>query len=301
MATTRSIITNLSANVSESMGGRPTDQRPQLAPVASPKDAGRRPMRQVGTIEIDRVVPDPDQPRAEFDDEAIKRLAKSIQTKGQLLPSHVRWSDKIGKWIIISGERRWRAAKQAGMPTIDCHFHEQAMEPAEILEQQLIENLLREDLKPIEQARAFESLMKFNGWGVRQVADALRIPASTVSRALALLRLPDDMQRQVDAGEIAARSAYEISKVSDVETRDELAAQAAAGNLTRDQVVDAVQQRRGKTKRKRANICLTFVAENGVSVGVSASRSGSYHDVETALIEALEEVRHRLSNNVQLF
>lgn len=300
MASTRGTLAKLTPNLDESMGHRVSDVPQLLSPVASPKDEGRRPLRKVGTVEINRVVPDPDQPRAEFAEDAIERLAQSIREKGQLLPIHVRWSETAKKWIVISGERRWRATLQAGLPTIDCYFQEKPLAPSEILEQQLVENLLREDLKPIEQARAFAGLMELNGWNGKQVAEALRVQPSTVSRALALLRLPDDIQKQVDAGDIPARSAYELSKVKDDRTRSRLAAETAAGHLSHDQAAKAARQRRGKPARNTTGIRLNFPTDNGFKIAVTANRTGTYHDVEAALLEVVEEVRLRQRNNVQL-
>ena len=189
-------------------------------------------MLDFGTLEIDKIVPDPAQPRVEFSAEALDRLATSIREQGQLAPIRVRWSDELGQWVIVAGERRWRAAKLAGLPTIECHFHTDELSPSEVLEQQLIENLLREDLRPVEQARAFLRLIGLNHWTGKQVAEKLRIPASQVSRALALLRLPDDLQQRIDAGEIPARAAYELSKLEDVSEQRRLADRAATGNLT---------------------------------------------------------------------
>ncbi len=71
----------------------------------------------------------------------------------------MRWSAGAGKWIIVAGQRRWRATERAGLTTIDCYFHEQALSESQILEEQLIENCLREDLQPLEEAKALEKLM----------------------------------------------------------------------------------------------------------------------------------------------
>ena len=283
------------------MGARPYDARPRLSPVPSPKDASRRPLRNFGRIDIQEIVPDPDQPRAEFSDEALLRLGQSIQAKGQLAPIRVRWNDDLEKWFIIVGERRWRAARQAGLATIECYFHEGELSRADVLEQQLIENLLREDLKPVEEASAFVTLMELNGWNGKQVAQELRVPASKVSRALALLQLPQEIQQRVDSGELPARSAYELSKLSDENQQRELVEQAVAGKLTHDQAARAVRQRRGKRCEDSRGIKLTFLSESGWKVTVAANKQGTYHDVEQALQEALDEVRHRIENNVQLF
>lgn len=301
MATTRSRLDEISAHLAESMGVRQGNAEPRLSPLPMNKDIGRRPLRNVGRVEIDKVIPDPDQPRLEFDTEALDRLAASIRDKGQLSAIRVRWSDGHQKWIIVAGERRWRASQQAGLSTIDCYFHEGDISRSEVLEQQLIENLLREDLKPVEQAKAFSALIELNRWTAQQVGEALRVPPSTVSRSLALLRLPADIQQQVDSGQVPARSAYELSKLTDDNTRRELAQQAASGKLNHEQAAAAVRQRRGKRREKSRATRQVFLTEEGWKVTVSAGKKGTYHDIEQALELALAEVRYRIENNVQLF
>ena len=301
MAGTRAALERIGAHLEESMGVREHDLRPKLSPVPHSKDAGRRPLRNVGRVDVNMVIPDPDQPRVEFSQEAIDRLAQSIREKGQLSAIRVRWSDALNKWVIVAGERRWRATKQAGLPTIDCYFHEDELSKSEVLEQQLIENCLREDLKPLEEAKAFSLLMDLNGWTGKQVAEALRVQPSKVTRALALLRLPGDIQDDVEAGHISPRSAYELSKLDDDDARRELARKAASGRLTHDQAAKAVRQRKGKRAAQPRSTKLTFQAENGWRITVSAGRRGTYHEIEQALSQALDEVRHRIANNVRMF
>lgn len=301
MASTRTLLEKLGGNLAESIGVRDTDQRPKLSPVPLARDAGRRPLRDVGRIDVEKVIPDPNQPRAEFTEEALDHLAHSIRDKGQLSPIRVRWSDEAGKWVIISGERRWRATLRAGLPTIDCHFHEGELSHSEVLEQQLIENLLREDLQPVEEARAFAALMEINGWNGKQLAEALRVPASKVSRSIALLRLPAELQDRVARREIPARSAYELSRVVDGKAQSTLADRAATGSMTHEDLARAARGRRGKPASNPRNARITLVCEGGWRVVVSAGRKGTYDEVEAALVEALEEVRARIGNNVQLF
>jgi ParB family chromosome partitioning protein len=301
MVTTRGALANIETHLLESMGSRAEASTPALAPVPHAKDIGRRPLPGFGSLNVDQVVPDPDQPRAEFSPEALARLADSIREHGQLAPIRVRWSDDLSKWVIIAGERRWRAAKLAGLPTINCYFHTDELSRSEVLEQQLIENLLREDLKPCEEARAYAALMELNGWNGKQVARQLRIPESQVSRALALLRLPEDIRQRVDGGEIPARAAYELSKLPNVSQQRQLADRAATGNLTHHETARLVRQRRGKRRDKPRHTKLCFPTEQGWKVVVSASRKGTYYEIEQALEEALVEVRHRIQNNVQIF
>lgn len=300
MASTRQTLDALSGNLQESMGVRQTDFRPVLAPAPGKKDLGRRPLRNVGKVAISQVVPDPEQPRVEFEEDALDRLALSIREKGQLSPIRVRWSDELEKWVIISGERRWRAAQQAGLTEIDCYFNEDELTHSEILEEQLIENCLREDLQPIEEAEAFASLIQLNGWTGKQLSEALRINPSRVSRGLSLLKLSEEVKEQVTAGLISSRSAYEISRLPDAEKQAALAAKAAKGELSSSQAASAVRQRQGKPKPPARSTNRTFFGDNGWKVIVTGPKKGTYYDIEHTLMLALEEVRGRINSRVQL-
>ena len=300
MSTMQQRIDSVEHLLNESLGRRMADSRPVLSPVPSPRDIGRRPLRGFGRIETRLVMPDPTQPRTEFDAEAITVLAENLKSKGQLHPIHVRWSDEANRWVIISGERRWRAACEASIPTVDCFFHEQPLSQGQVLELQLIENLLRQDLRPIEEAQAFQSLMELNGWNGKQVAEALRIPASKVSRSLALLDLPAEIQQKVDAGQIAARTGYELSRLVDDSAKRELAEQSAQGKLTISTAAEVVRSRKTKRPSKAQHVRQTFFADNNCQIAVTAPREASYHEIEAALSQALDEVRLRIENGIRL-
>ncbi len=300
MTTTQNKLASVEHLLNESLGLRTTELRPKLSPVPDARDIGRRPLKGFGRIDIQQVMPDPQQPRTEFDEAAITSLADNIKSKGQLHPIHVCWSDDSRKWTIISGERRWRAAKQAGLSTVDCYFHEQSLSAGQVLELQLIENLLREDLRPIEQAEAFHSLMELNQWNGKQLAESLRIPTSTVSRSLALLSLPSDVQQQVNTGQIAARTAYELSRLTNEEDRRQLATQSATGNLTNSEAAIAVRQKPTKRAAKPQTIRQTFYAENGCHLTITAPTASTYHHLEAALQQAVEEVQLRIENGIRL-
>ncbi len=247
------------------------------------------------------MVADPDQPRVEFDQQEIAKLAGSIKSHGQLHPIRVRWDEATAKWILISGERRWRATKAAGLPTVDCFFVDGDISEAEIREQALVENLLRRDLKPIEEARAYQALMTLNDWNGKQVAESLHLSTSRVSRALALLDLPDELQSQVESGTLSKSSAYELSKLDNDRSISELAAKAVSGELPHAKAVRQVKIRRGKKVSKpRRGLHLVFLPENGAKVTVLAPTKMNYHEVELALSQALEDVRHRIRNNIRL-
>ena len=195
-------------------------------------------------VPVDKIQPDPDQPREEFEAEALERLAESLKAKGQLQPIRVRWDEGRGVYVIIMGERRWRAAMMARLPVMTCVVHEGALDPGEQLALQLVENALREDLRPVEQAKAYRKLMDMHNWSGNRLAKELAIDQAAVSRALALLDLPAAVQAKVDSGELATRTAYEIGKLDDAAEQLALAERAAAREISRDQVQATVKARK---------------------------------------------------------
>jgi len=195
-------------------------------------------------VPVDKIQPDPDQPREEFEAEALERLAESLKAKGQLQPIRVRWDEGRGVYVIIMGERRWRAAVMARLPVMTCVVHEGALDPGEQLAHQLVENALREDLRPVEQAKAYRKLMDMHNWSGNRLAKELAIDQAAVSRALALLDLPAAVQAKVDSGELATRTAYEIGKLDDAAEQLALAERAAAREISRDQVQATVKARK---------------------------------------------------------
>jgi ParB family chromosome partitioning protein len=193
-------------------------------------------------IPVSRIAPDPDQPREEFDEDALRRLADSLATKGQLQPISVRWAEDRGLYMIIAGERRWRAAGMAGLATISCVVVDRPIPPGEMLAIQCIENLLREDLRPIEQAKAFRTLMEVNAWSGNQLAKELGVSQPAVVAALKLLSLPEPIQGLVDGGELSASSASAIATLDSPEIQAEVAARVVSEGLSRAETIEAVKR-----------------------------------------------------------
>jgi ParB family chromosome partitioning protein len=198
------------------------------------RSEGRKRLDEACVIRLDRIVGDPDQPRKEFDPDALARLAESLKARGQLQPIRVRWDDALDRYVVVVGERRWRAARLAGLETIACVVVTGPASAEDLLEDQLVENALREDLRPVEQARAFRAILASRQLTQRQLAERLQIGHASVARALALLDLPESIQSVVEAGEIAPNTAYELSKVEDPGEQAALAKEAAEGRLRRD-------------------------------------------------------------------
>ena len=205
------------------------------------------------TIAVDRIIADPDQPRQDFDAETLRQLADSLATHGQLQPVRVRWSEGAGVYVIVSGERRWRAAQMVGLAGLHCVVEQTESTPDDLLERQLVENCLREGLKPIEQARAYQALMQRRGMSARELAARLNVEHSGVSGALKLLDLPEAAQADIDAGRLAPSSARKIA-ISDLddEAKAELAARAVEGGMSRAEVVEAVRRSAPKARKPSA-------------------------------------------------
>ncbi|MFP4484819.1 MAG: ParB/RepB/Spo0J family partition protein [Spirochaetaceae bacterium] len=171
-------------------------------------------------VALSSLKPNPNQPRKHFDEEALGELAASIREKGVLQPILVE-PEEDGSYVIIAGERRYRAALMAGIegvPVIPRSFT-----PAEKLEIALIENLQREDLNPIEEARAYQSLMETANTTQDELAKRLGRNRSTVANALRLLRLPVAIQEAVAEGRLSPGHARAVLAVESEERRSALA------------------------------------------------------------------------------
>jgi ParB family chromosome partitioning protein len=150
---------------------------------------------QVQYIEVAKIVEDPDQPRKHHDDESLQGLADSIRQHGMLQPITVTQLANINMYKIITGERRWRAAQKIHLDAIPCIVRE--VEPEEILTQQLIENLQREDLQPLEKAQALSYVKSQIGATNRELGARLGISERTVGYLLDLIELPDAIGQQI--------------------------------------------------------------------------------------------------------
>ena len=161
----------------------------------------------VQTLPISRVEPRKDQPRREFDPEAIEELAASIREYGLIQPITVRPLDK-GYYQIIAGERRWRASRAAGLKEVPVRILEADDKLA--MELALVENLQREDLNPMEEAAGYKKLMDDYGLTQEQVADRVSKSRPAVANAMRLLSLPDELLALVEEGKLTAGHARAI-------------------------------------------------------------------------------------------
>jgi ParB family transcriptional regulator, chromosome partitioning protein len=181
-------------------------------------------------VALDVIEPDPDQARKQYAPENIAALATTMATQGQLQPILLRRhpSDR-GKWVIVAGERRWRAAQLNGWPTILAIEHHKDPEVAS-----LVENLQRVDLNPVEEARGVRHLIDRKQWTQDHAASVLGKPKSEVSALLRILSLPSDLLESVLTSELAIprNVLVELARVEDVTTREPLLELARNGMLT---------------------------------------------------------------------
>lgn len=182
-------------------------------PAAGSPIEGRSRMKNAARLRLDVIDVDP-QHREEFTEDSIARMASSLDVHGQLQPIRVRFDEARGRYVLIAGERRLRAMKLANWEEVDVVVADGDLSEKDILVQQIIENLQREDLKPIERANAFKSLLDQHGWEQKQLAAELCVSEGTVSNALKLLKLDADTQAKVDAGEIRATVAISSARKS---------------------------------------------------------------------------------------
>jgi ParB family chromosome partitioning protein len=183
-------------------------------------------------IDIDLIEPSPYQPRTRFREEALDELARSIQSSGIIQPLVLR---PIGKrYQLIAGERRWRAAQRAGLKSVSSIVRQVPDELA--LEMTLVENIQREDLNAIEQARAFERLMDEFHATQEAVAERTGKDRATVANAIRLLKLEPTIQDWIEEGKLTAGHGRALLAVPDSQMRMRYAQRAARGGLTVRQI-----------------------------------------------------------------
>lgn len=179
-------------------------------------------------LPLDLISPNPDQPRTDINEDALDELADSIAKTGLLQPIIVR---PMGEsYQIIAGERRWRASRKAGLSSVPVRV--MAATEVESLEIALIENLQREDLNPMEEARGYRRLLSVHQMTQAELADKVSKSRSAVTNALRLLDLPEDVQEFVYDGRISAGHARAILSVPDQDARIRLARKIADEGLS---------------------------------------------------------------------
>jgi len=202
-------------------------------------------------IPIDQIHVNPNQPRKIFDSSSLQELATSIKASGVIQPVVVRRVN--GAYELIAGERRWRAARQAGLDRIPAVVREAT--DAESLELALVENLLREDLNPMEEAEAYHKLLAQFGWTQEELAQRVGRDRSSIANALRLLRLPESIQADLRGGRLTMGHALALlsltSAADQLRLREEILAHSWSVRAT-EQSARAVEAASGTPRRPKA-------------------------------------------------
>jgi ParB family chromosome partitioning protein len=219
---------------------------PAAPPSSSPSaPESQEPFRQ---LRLDQIVPNPKQPRREFSESELQELQLSLQTSGLLQPIAVRPRGD-GRFELIAGERRFRAASRLGWTTIPAVIRDVSDE--QLLSLALVENLQREDLNPIEEAQGYRQLINEFGLAHQQVAQAVGKERSSVTNALRLLSLPDEVQHLVRDGSLTLGHARALLGVPPGTSLAELARKVVAQRLSVREVERLVQEAKPTVKRNR--------------------------------------------------
>ena len=187
-------------------------------------------------VPVDLIDPNPFQPRSAFPEETLRELAESIRSSGVLQPILVRRVD--GKYQLIAGERRLRAARMAGLQAVPAVIRD--LGDRETLELAVTENVMREDLNPIEVAHAYDSLQERFQLSHEEIAARIGINRSTVSNTLRLLGLPEQIQNMVANGDVSAGHARALLGLQSADRQNELAQLIAKRGLSVRQVESIV-------------------------------------------------------------
>jgi len=199
-------------------------------------------------VAIDQIDPNPFQPRRSFPADKLKELADSIRSSGVVQPVLLRQSG--GRYQLIAGERRWRAARLAGLAALPAVVRD--IGDRDALELALTENLLREDLNPLDAARGYEALQQKHGLSHEQIAERLGLDRSTVTNTLRLLRLPPEVQELVAQGEVSSGHARALVGLDSAAAQSSLARLIVKQGLSVRQVENLVAMRGARREKKAA-------------------------------------------------
>jgi ParB family chromosome partitioning protein len=245
-------------------------------------------------VPVGSIRPNSRQPRRRLDGEGIDELAESIRAQGLVQPVVVRTAPD-GGYELIAGERRWRAARVAGLATVPALVRESDDRNSLLLA--LIENVAREDLSPVDEARAYAVLMDEFGLALGEVAEQVGRSKPTVSNRVRLLELPDDVLGLVERGQLSEGHARAVLAVPDNEERRRLVRRIVRQGLSVRAAERAARWAGARTKPRRKQPVDPALAERardalrrltGADAKVTAGRVELYFDDELALEEMVE-------------
>jgi len=261
------------------------------------KMIGRRFMKNVAKIELDRIIIR-DQVRKTYNQAGIEEMADSLTALGQQQPIVVRWDETAednGRYVVLMGHRRFLGSKAAGFETVDAVIFERDLNDAEIVELQLIENVVREDLNPIEEAIAFRQLIdnrKASGQPskVEDVAAFIGVSATKVFRAIRLLNLPEDVQEDVAQGTIPTSVIREVLKLKTEDEQRQMIERYKAGESYGEIAKSVKAKKSGKGTSAGPKTKKAFTA-GPIKLQATAKKRVTQAEIAEALEAWIEELR----------
>ncbi|HEY6583571.1 MAG TPA: ParB/RepB/Spo0J family partition protein [Gaiellaceae bacterium] len=224
---------------------------------------GGAPAAELAQLPVDHVHPNPKQPRRKFDHETTAALAESVRSQGLVQPVVVR-SRAAGGYELIAGERRWRAAREAGLETIPALVRETGDRDALLLG--LVENVAREQLTPVEEARAYALLVDEFGLGLGEIAERVGRSKPAVSNRMRLLDLPEDVLAMLERAELTEGHARAVLAVPDHDARRRLAREIVRRGLSVREAERAARWSGAKRKPRKATVPLDPILADRVKV-----------------------------------
>src|SRR5262244_253566 len=211
-----------------------------------PEQSSVSPAGVESSVAVSEIVPNPEQPRRHFDEEALASLAESIRRHGLLQPLVVRRI--AGRFELIAGERRLQAAKRANLESVPVIVRD--ARPEDRLELALIENLQRENLTPLEEAEAYRHLMDAYGLTQEEIAQRLGKSRPAITNTLRLLALPDAVKAQLEGGELSAGHARAVLSLEDAQEQVAFAREVVTRKLSKS-TTESLAAARSKRPAKR--------------------------------------------------
>ena len=277
---------------------RLSEERELSPAIVSLLSSSDQPTRSVGVriIPVDRIDPNPQQPRLAFNEETLQELSASVKEHGILQPILVRPLE-AGRYQLIAGERRWRASKLAGLDTIPALIED--IDDDTALEIAIIENLQREDISPLDEAAMYDRMVHEHGYSIRKLADKLGKDKGYLENRLRLADAPTEVRELVSLRKDTLSHAYELMKVEDPKKRKRLADQVAAGQLTLIKLREKIEGRRPSRPRE-------FVTEEVPESEHDVPSGNGVHDEEweapatpiELTDDSLVNARHQLAEAV---
>lgn len=214
-------------------------------------------------LRISEIEPNREQPRKNFNDDSIASLAESINQHGILQPILVR-PLKHGGYQIVAGERRWRAAKMLGLSEVPVNIRE--LSDTQTMQIAVIENLQRENLNPIEEAKCYRELIEKYDMTQENVANMVGRSRSVIANAIRILSLPETVCEMIETGKLSTGHAKALLGIDNENLIIDIAEKACNGGLTVRQVENIARQKEKKSTKKSANTIDTYFVEMEVSL-----------------------------------